>query len=181
MEPLQKFGKQFIFAYLLLWFIGSLWMMAILGSGWGTDKLLGIDINQFRSYASFGFAGALGGALYGLRMFHEHYHDLTSQWIYWYVMRPVLCFGCAIITIVLFESGILLLQVGDSMAARISVAFLTGYGYGKFMEKIRALTDTFFNGSNASGNGNGGNGGGNGSSGGGTNSGTGTDASKPPK
>ncbi|MFD0695526.1 hypothetical protein ACFQZT_15615 [Paenibacillus sp. GCM10027628] len=161
MEPLHKFGKQSIFAYLLLWFIGSLWMMALLGSGVFHGKLWGIDMNLYREYASFGFAGALGGTLYGLRMFHEHYHDLTTQWIYWYFMRPIVCFGSAIITIILFESGILLLQVGDSMAARISVAFLTGYGYGKFMDKLRALTDTFFN-----GNGSNGAGGGNGSKGG---------------
>jgi hypothetical protein len=162
MEPLHRFGKQSIFAYLLVWFIGSLWMMAVLGSGTFTGKLLGIDVNLYRDYAAFGFAGALGGSLYGLRMFHEHYHELTTQWVYWYLMRPVLCFGSAIVTIILFESGILLLQVGDSMAARISVAFLTGYGYGKFMEKIRALTITFFNGNNSSGNGGNGNGSSNG-------------------
>lgn len=155
MDPIQRFGKQTIFIYLLIWFVGSLWMMAVLGSGSVPGKLLGIDVNLYHEYASFGFAGALGGALYGLRMFHEHYQDLTTQWVYWYLMRPVLCFGSAIITIILFESGILLLQVGDSMAARISVAFLTGYGYGKFMEKIRALTTTFFNGNST----NGGNGG----------------------
>ncbi|GGA03596.1 hypothetical protein GCM10008018_57050 [Paenibacillus marchantiophytorum] len=160
MDPIHRFGKLFIFVYLLVWFVGSLWMMAVLGSGTVQGKLLGMDVVQYHDYACFGFAGALGGALYGLRMFHEHYHDLTTQWIYWYLMRPVLCFGSAIITIVLFESGILLLQVGDSMAARISVAFLTGFGYGKFMEKIRALTTTFFNGNGgAGGNGNGNDGG----------------------
>ncbi|UJF34211.1 hypothetical protein [Paenibacillus hexagrammi] len=161
MEPMQRFGKPFIFVYLLIWFIGSLWAMAALGSSTYQGTWFGIDIQAYKDYMSFGFAGALGGTLYGLRMFHEHYFDLTKQWIYWYVMRPAVCFGSAIVTIVLFESGILLLQVGDSMAARISVAFLTGYGYGKFMEKLRALTDTFFNG-NGGGNG-GGNGSGNGS------------------
>ncbi|OPH52050.1 hypothetical protein BC351_33340 [Paenibacillus ferrarius] len=156
MDPIHRFGKQFIFVYLLIWFVGSLWMMALLGSGTIQGKLLGVDVTLYHEYACFGFAGALGGSLYGLRMFHEHYHDLTTQWVYWYLMRPVLCFGSAIITIILFQSGILLLQVGDSMAARISVAFLTGFGYGKFMEKIRALTTTFFSGSgNNSGNGNG--------------------------
>ncbi|UKS25122.1 hypothetical protein LOZ80_26475 [Paenibacillus sp. HWE-109] len=162
MDPIHRLGKPFIFVYLLMWFVGSLWMMAVLGSGTVQGKLLGMDVVQYHDYACFGFAGALGGALYGLRMFHEHYHDLTTQWIYWYLMRPVLCFGSAIITIVLFESGILLLQVGDSMAARISVAFLTGFGYGKFMEKIRALTTTFFNGNGNGGAGGNGNGNGNG-------------------
>ncbi|CAN7270372.1 MULTISPECIES: hypothetical protein [unclassified Paenibacillus] len=161
MNPINRFGKQAIFAYLMIWFVGSLWMMAVLGSSSFERKILGIDFVLYHEYACFGFAGALGGALYGLRMFHEHYQELTTQWIYWYLMRPILCFGSAIITIILFASGIMLLEVGDSMSARISIAFLTGYGYGKFMEKLRDLTSTFFNGKNT--NGTNGNGNGNGS------------------
>ncbi|CAN7726288.1 hypothetical protein LJR153_006114 [Paenibacillus sp. LjRoot153] len=161
MNPIHRFGKQAIFAYLVIWFVGSLWMMAVLGSASFERKIMGIDFAIYHEYAIFGFAGSLGGALYGLRMFHEHYQELTTQWIYWYLMRPVLCFGSAIITIILFESGIMLLQVDDSMSARISIAFLTGYGYGKFMEKLRDLTATFFNGKNT--NGTNGNGNGNGS------------------
>ncbi|OCT11182.1 hypothetical protein A8709_05740 [Paenibacillus pectinilyticus] len=153
MNPIHRLGKQAIFVYLLIWFVGSLWMMAVLGSSNFQGKLLGVDFALYHEYTSFGFAGALGGTLYGLRMFHEHYQELTTQWIYWYLMRPILCFGSAIITIILFESGIMLLQVGDSMSARISIAFLTGYGYGKFMEKLRDLTTTFFNGKNTNGNG----------------------------
>ena len=130
MDPLHRFGKQFIFTYLLIWFVGSLWMMAVLGSGSVQGKLLGIDINLYHEYACFGFAGALGGALYGLRMFHEHYHDLTTQWVYWYLMRPMLCFGSAIITIVLFESGILLLQVGTRWPLASALRFLPDMGTG---------------------------------------------------
>ncbi|MGG1553584.1 hypothetical protein [Paenibacillus ferrarius] len=170
MNPLHRLGKQAIFVYLLVWFIGSLWMMAVLGSNVPQGNFLGINMAQYHDYACFGFAGALGGTLYGLRMFHEHYEALTTQWVYWYLMRPVLCFGSAIITIILFESGIMLLQVDDSLSARISLAFLTGYGYGKFMEKLRDLTTTFFNGK-SSGNGTdgNGNGGGNGNGNGGGN------------
>ncbi|MCD1259592.1 hypothetical protein B5M42_012195 [Paenibacillus athensensis] len=146
MQPLGPAGKIAIWTYLLLWFVGSLWLMALLGSSTIAGKWLGVNFDMYRVYASCGFAGALGGSLYALRMFHQHYEALTGKWLFWYAMRPILCFGSAIVTIVLFESGILLLQVGDSMAARISVAFLTGYGYGKFMEKLRALTETFFNG-----------------------------------
>jgi hypothetical protein len=135
-----------LFGYLLVWFVGSLWMMAILGSLGVEGKQFGIDLMIYRNYGCYGLAGAVGGSLYALRMFHEHYDELTYKWLYWYFMRPILCFGSAIITIILFESGVLLLQVGDSMAARISIAFLTGFGYGKFIEKIRSLTETFFNG-----------------------------------
>jgi hypothetical protein len=146
MNPLQRTGKILIFVYLMCWFIGSLWLMAVLGSLQADSLWLGMDLMLYRDYVILGLAGSVGGSLYGLRMFHEFYDSLTTRWFYWYVMRPFLCFGSAIITIILFKSGILLLQVGDSMAARVSIAFLTGFGYGKFMEKIRSLTDTFFNG-----------------------------------
>ncbi len=146
MQPLENKGKLTLFFYLLGWFIGSLWMMAVLSSMDMQGKMFGINSALLREYGTFGLAGAVGGSLYGLRLFHEFYNQLTTRWMYWYFMRPFLCFGSAIITIILFESGILLLQVGDSMAARVSISFLSGFGYGKFMEKIRSLTETFFNG-----------------------------------
>jgi hypothetical protein len=146
MEPLGRNGKFLVFIYLLGWFVGSLWLMAVLGSSHTEGKRFGIDLMLYRNYLIFGFAGATGGALYALRLFHEHYQNMDSRWLYWYFMRPFLCFGSAIITIILFQSGIMLLQVGDSMAARISIAFLTGFGYGKFMEKLRSVTNNLFNG-----------------------------------
>jgi hypothetical protein len=146
MEPLGRSLKLLVFIYLLGWFIGGLWIMAVLGSSLPEGNRFGIDLLLYRNYLIFGFAGAMGGTLYALRLFHEYYQELTTRWLYWYFMRPFLCFGSAVITIVLFKSGILLLQVGDSMAAQVSIAFLTGFGYGKFMEKLRSLTDTFFNG-----------------------------------
>jgi hypothetical protein len=146
MLPLERAGRLLIFIYLLTWFIGSLWLMAVFGSVQTDSIWMGMDLGLYRDYLILGLAGAVGGSLYGLRMFHEYYDSLTTRWFYWYLMRPFLCFGCAILTIILFKSGILLLQVGDSMAARVGIAFLTGFGYGKFMEKIRSLTDTFFNG-----------------------------------
>lgn len=148
MEPLHRTWRLLLFIYLLLWFVGSLWMMAVIGSLAPAGHKFGIDLVQYRDYACIGFAGALGGTLYALRIFHEYYEKLTTRWLYWYSMRPFLCFGSAIITIILFESGIMLLKVDDSMAARIGIAFLTGFGYGKFFEKIRSLTETFFNGNN---------------------------------
>jgi hypothetical protein len=153
MIPLQRAGKLLIFIYLLIWFIGSLWLMAVFGSMQTHSNWLGMNLMLFRNYLIFGLAGSVGGSLYGLRMFHEFYDSLTMRWFYWYLMRPFLCFGSAIITIILFKSGILLLQVGDSMAAQVGIAFLTGFGYGKFMEKLRSLTETFFNGKEKENNG----------------------------
>jgi hypothetical protein len=155
MESLSGKWRIAIFSYLLVWFIGSFWAIAVLRSGHAEGTVLGVKLSLLREYMYYGFAGSIGGSLYGLRLFHEHYERLTIRWVYWYFMRPFLCVGCAIMTIILFKSGILLLQVGDSPLAKISIAFLTGFGYGKFMEKIKVLTETFFFGSSANSSGNG--------------------------
>ncbi|WP_052487679.1 hypothetical protein [Gordoniibacillus kamchatkensis] len=146
MERLGNGWRTAIFVYLLFWFVGSFWIIAAVRSGHFQGRLLGVDLELFRDYLYYGFSGAIGGSLYGLRAFHQHYNELTQQFVYWYLMRPVLCVGCAVMTVILFDSGILLLQLGASPEAKISVAFLTGFGYGKFMEKMKALTETLFSG-----------------------------------
>jgi hypothetical protein len=169
MERLGTKWRVAIFLYLLMWFIGSFWVIAAVRSGGLQGRLLGIDVQLLSDYVYFGFSGAIGGTLYGLRAFHQHYGELTMQFVYWYLMRPVLCIGCAIMTVILFESGVLLLQLGDSTEAKISVAFLTGFGYGKFMEKVKALTETLFSGESPA------SGGDRGRNGGGSSSGSGND------
>jgi hypothetical protein len=158
MEPLNGKWRLGIFIYLMAWFLGSFWAIAALRSGSMQGKVLGIELTLLREYLYYGLSGAIGGSLYGLRTFHQYYGELTKRFVYWYVMRPALCVGCAIMTVILFDSGVLLLQLGDSQAAKISVAFLSGFGYGKFMEKIKALTETLFSGEppRSGGNGNGG-------------------------
>jgi hypothetical protein len=156
MEPLNGKWRLGIFIYLMAWFLGSFWAIAALRSGSMQGKVLGIELTLLREYLYYGLSGAIGGSLYGLRTFHQYYGELTKRFVYWYVMRPALCVGCAIMTVILFDSGVLLLQLGDSQAAKISVAFLSGFGYGKFMEKIKALTETLFSGEppRSGGNGN---------------------------
>lgn len=97
-------------------------------------------------YLRYAFAGGIGGTLYALRMYHKYYESLTPRFAFWYVMRPFLTAGTAVMTIILFESGILLLQVNDSLYAKVGLSFLAGFGYGKFMEKITLMTEALFNG-----------------------------------
>lgn len=135
-----------IFAYLLVWFIGGFWAIAAVRSGVLDGGLLGVDIQLLKGYVYYGFAGAIGGVLYELRIFHEFYHSFNRRWAYWYLMRPFLCGGTAIMIILLFKSGIMLMQVPDSLAAKIGMSFLVGYGFGKVIDKLKALTETLFNG-----------------------------------
>lgn len=139
--------KGLLFFYLSASFIlsglGLLWLMnGGMERGWG-----GMDWSSVRPYFYYIAAGAMGGSLYALRAFHQFYEQpLAVRFIYWYFMRPYLCGGTAMMTIILFDSGILLLQIGDSLTARTGLAFLVGFGYGKFMEKLTHLAEALFNG-----------------------------------
>lgn len=141
----EQWYKLGVVVYLTAWFIGSFWLMAALRSGlFGT--LLGVDWILLQEYAYYALAGAIGGCLYALRLFHEYYDNMSERWVLWYLLRPVKCAGAAVMTIILFQSGVLLLQTGDSVMARIAIAFLVGFGYGKVMDKLKALAETLFNG-----------------------------------
>jgi hypothetical protein len=153
-EHLKKFV---LFAYLIIWLVGSMWLMAVLRSGTLDGvSFAGVKIAVVKEYLYYTSAGAIGGTIYIMRLFHDHYHAVEKHWFYWYIMRPILCASTAAMTIVLFKSGIMLLQISDSLSAKIGVSFLVGYGFGKFIEKLKALTITLFDGKDdKNGNGNG--------------------------
>ncbi|NOU94618.1 hypothetical protein GC093_15515 [Paenibacillus sp. LMG 31456] len=141
-EQLYKLG---IMAYLTVWYVGSFWLIAAIGSGL-FEHTFGIDFIKFQDYLYYALAGAIGGTLYAMRLFHFYYDSLTERWVLWYILRPILCAGTAVMTIVLFESGIMLLEAKESVIAKIGIAFLVGFGYGKVMDKLKTLTETLFNG-----------------------------------
>lgn len=144
------FGKDMMYklgilTYLTLWYVGCFWTMGAIRSG-TMVQWFGLNLSAVEEYIYYGLAGAIGGSLYALRLFHDYYHELTERWLFWYLLRPIKCAGAAVMTIILFQSGILLLQTGDSLISKIGISFLVGFGYGKVMEKLQSLTETFFNG-----------------------------------
>ena len=146
MFPKGQRHKLAVVLYLLIWFVGCFWLFGLVYSGtlqsWG-----GIKLEAVKDFALYAMAGAIGGTLYALRLLHEYYDaPLTERWLMWYLLRPIKCGGAAIITIILFQSGVLLLQTNDSIGAKIGIAFLVGFGYGKVLDKLRSLTETLFNG-----------------------------------
>jgi hypothetical protein len=135
-----------IFLYLSLTFAGSAACLLFLLSG-GLEDPASASLTAVRPYLFYISAGSLGGSLYALRAFHQFYEQpVTIRFVYWYFMRPYLCGGTAMITIILLDSGIMLLSVENSLSARTGLAFLTGFGYGKFMEKLTHLAEALFNG-----------------------------------
>lgn len=151
MDELSNRYKTLLFLYLLTWFTLSIAGLIGLLGGALEPSPAGFVTKEMRDYLHYACAGCVGGSLYALRMFHQHYDHITLRFVYWYSMRPVLCAGTGLIVVILFDSGIILLQVSDTLAAKIGLAFLSGFGYGKFMEKLTVLTDALFNGKHESG------------------------------
>ncbi|MBP1153816.1 MULTISPECIES: hypothetical protein [unclassified Paenibacillus] len=145
MFPKDQWYKLGVLTYLLVWFTGSFWMGGMIKSG-AVSHWLGVELRVVEEYAFYALAGAIGGTLYAMRLFHEFYDQMSDRWILWYLLRPIKCAGASMMTIVLFQSGIMLLQTGTSMEAKIGIAFLVGFGYGKLMEKLKTLTEALFNG-----------------------------------
>ncbi|ALS25276.1 MULTISPECIES: hypothetical protein [Paenibacillus] len=147
MFPRDQWYKLGLLLYMLVWFMGSFWMGGMIKSG-AIVHWLGVELRAVEEYVYYALAGAIGGTLYAMRLFHAFYDQISDRWILWYLLRPIKCAGAAVMTIVLFQSGIMLLQTGTSMEAKIGIAFLVGFGYGKLMDKLKVLTETLFNGNN---------------------------------
>jgi len=142
---LEDLLRRAVFVYLLSWFVGGFYCMALLYSGTLDGGVLGLKMDDtLKSFMAYGCAGAIGGTLYQLRLYHTYYEMFKRRWFVWHVIRPFLCGGTAVMTIILFDSGLMLLQVGETMTAKIGLSFLIGFGYGKFMDKLKALTETLF-------------------------------------
>ncbi|WP_018130419.1 hypothetical protein [Effusibacillus pohliae] len=146
----QRLLKAGVFLYLLVVFIGSFIWIGLLKSGlFDSFQIARIPLSLLRNYQYYAFSGTIGGTLYCLRLFYWHnVHNKLNihKWWIWYVLRPIMSGGTAIMMVILFQSGILLVNVADLVPAKIGLSFLIGYGFGKVMDKLDVLTETFFNG-----------------------------------
>lgn len=75
------------------------------------------------------------------------------KWIM-YIFYPILATGTAIIAVSLIQSGILLIQFPDYKGtpyAQIGVAFIVGFGFNRFVNKLNAVSKDLFKTNNKKG------------------------------
>jgi hypothetical protein len=146
----ERWLKGLVLTYLLGLFCGNFIWIGLLKSGLLDTAFIGIlPLILFQEYQYYAAAGAIGGSLYSLRLFY--WHNIRSQlniykWWIWYLLRPLMSAGTALMIVILFKSGILLVSANNSVLATIGMSFLVGYGFGKVMDKLDGLTETLFNG-----------------------------------
>ncbi|NTW54488.1 MAG: hypothetical protein HGB15_06985 [Chlorobaculum sp.] len=94
--------------------------------------------------------GALGGVVISLSGTVDHRHNWDSSWKYWHITRPFVGVALSVISVMIFQAGIL--SVGSSIPATKSptasqnllyylVSFVVGYREEAFRELIKRLTD----------------------------------------
>jgi hypothetical protein len=144
----NKWVKAGILTYLSFLFFGSFVAIGFLWTG-ALDESLPflVDIKIFLYYF---FAGAIGGSLRHLYMFCSHYmadelHDYR-KWIM-YVFYPIFATGTAVVAVTLIQSGILLVDFvdfEDAPYAQISIAFIIGFGFNRFVKKLNVVSQNMF-------------------------------------
>jgi hypothetical protein len=144
-----KIIQVLVFSYLVGLFVASFLGMATLWAGL-FDPYIQIDNKEtIKHFIVYSLAGASGGTLYCLRLFYSFYirgNLQIDKWWIWYFLRPIMSAGTAAMVIILFQSGIVLLETGNSLEAKVGLGFLVGYGFGKVMDKLEGITITLFNG-----------------------------------
>lgn len=75
----------------------------------------------------------------------DELHDYR-KWIM-YIFYPIFATGTAVVAVTLIQSGILLVEFvdfEDAPFAQISMAFIIGFGFNRFVNKLNAVSQNMF-------------------------------------
>lgn len=149
---MKNWLKAVILIYLSVLFFGSFIAIGMLWTG--TIEKTWPSISNIKIFLYYFFAGAIGGSLRHLYMFCSHYmaNELKDyrKWIM-YIFYPIFATGTAVVAVTLIQSGILLIQFTDNQSTpygQISLAFLVGFGFNRFVNKLNTVSKDMFKSTN---------------------------------
>ncbi|PEJ46693.1 MULTISPECIES: hypothetical protein [unclassified Bacillus (in: firmicutes)] len=149
---MTKQQKVFILTYLCVLFFGSFLLAGITWYNYG--EIYSERIHGLNYFLYYFFAGAIGGSLYHLYHFCTRFmaNKLTDprEWIM-YVFYPIFATGTAVMTITLINSGLLAIDFTknpNSVYAQISISFIVGFGFKKFIKKLDSIVKQRFSSNN---------------------------------
>jgi hypothetical protein len=145
---LRNWLKFVILTYLSIIFFGSFLAVGILWTGFIEERFPFIpEIEVFLYYF---FAGAIGGSLRHLYMFCSHYmKDNLNNYRVWimYIFYPIFATGTAVIAVTMIQSGVIFIEFTnhqDGPYAQIVIAFLIGFGFNRFLDKLNSISRNMF-------------------------------------
>lgn len=111
-----------------------------------------MENNIVRTLVYVGASGGIGGAMYSMRGF---YHNLgrgtfKGNWVWWYVFRPIISVVVGVFLYFLVVGGMLSISAtsevsfGKGVMFYCALAFLAGFSFNRFADKLDALSDTIF-------------------------------------
>ncbi|MBO0961685.1 hypothetical protein J1P26_18435 [Neobacillus sp. MM2021_6] len=145
---MKRWLKAIILLYLSLLFFGSFLAITVLMAGF-LEKTLPF-IPQIKNFLFYFFSGAIGGSLRHLYMFCSHYMEDELQdyrkWIM-YIFYPIFATGTAVMAVTLIRSGFLQIEFtnyGDTPYGAISIAFIVGFSFNRFLNLLNAVSKNLF-------------------------------------
>jgi hypothetical protein len=138
-------GKVFVGIYLLLALI-VLCLIPVIA------YFMKLENGIVRTLVYVGASGGIGGCVYSIRGF---YHNLAGKtfegnWVWWYVFRPLVSVVTGVFLYFLIVGGLMSISASPDVSYNKGVmfycalAFLAGFSFTRFADKIEALSDTVF-------------------------------------
>ncbi|WP_299089869.1 hypothetical protein [uncultured Metabacillus sp.] len=145
---MTRWLKAVILIYLSILFFGS--FLVICGLWLGTFEKSLPFLSKIKFFLYYFFAGAIGGSLRHLYMFCSHYMkgELNDYrvWVM-YIFYPIFATGTAVVAVTLIQSGIFLIEFTDfedTPYGQISLSFLVGFGFNRFLNKLNSISKNLF-------------------------------------
>lgn len=97
-------------------------------------------------------SGGIGGTIYCIRGLYQNIADdsFHPKWVWWYIFRPLMSSCVGVITYFLIVGGLLSISSGKNIDLQkgtmlyTGIAFLSGYSFTKFTEKLDNISSTIF-------------------------------------
>lgn len=111
-----------------------------------------MENNIVRTLVFVGASGGIGGAVYSIRGFYHNTGGKTYEgnWIWWYIFRPLISVVTGVFLYFLIVGGLLSISAstevsfGKGVMFYCALAFLAGFSFTRFADKLDALSDTIF-------------------------------------
>ena len=135
----------FIGMYLLFWLVILILIpLGVHGAGYGSTLI--------RSLIYIGCFGGLGGVTHIIRSFYKHVFQKTFEddSLWWYIFRPFTSIVLGIISYLLIVGGLMSLgniaeiDYGKSIMLYCGIAFLAGFSFTQFFNKLEEIAKNIF-------------------------------------
>ncbi|MGD9130167.1 MAG: hypothetical protein PVH73_01170 [Candidatus Bathyarchaeota archaeon] len=111
-----------------------------------------VDTVLIRALVYIGSSGGLGGIVYCIRGFYKNIvsKEFDTIWAWWYLFRPFISIVIGIFVYFLIVGGLLSLGAAStidysrSIMFYCAVAFLAGFAFTQFADKLDELASTLF-------------------------------------